>query len=539
MNVDQWRISARQGDARSQVLIGEVSEFGAEGPADPVAAARWYLLAAFQDNPEAQFYLGVMYDRGIGVDRNTAESLRWLFRAAEQGQEKAQVFLALTYVREIGLRPEFVRRIHQYKQSAESGNAEAQYNLAWIYREGAGLPVNAQEALKWYHRAADQGNAKAQFALGEIYLEGKLAPVDPEKALAWYQKSALKEIRAQAKLCHLYKGAGGVRKNNEEAKKWSGVLAASTGGALRSYIDAQHGLLQAQKGNHPAWAMRACYRIAALDDPGRGVTNACNAIQQQIGDQMIPRVQNARAALEQKNMVQFRAALALLPAPDFDEWQLRRLIAPAWRLIEEDTRARVKIAQELLRSLESSERSVSYRQKNMSQVPRWMDSFKTIIGRGLRDHPGDADLLALAQRGKKIVASLKEKMKPPRRVKDKIEEKEVPETPEEVQEDVEPGEEDYKKAQALFDGGRFEESALLFDKTTKVRGTKYIASAYIYLGVSHLARINPANINEARKLRLLGVACFQNALRFDNTIQLPPGYHKYQPVFNEAKKQLR
>jgi hypothetical protein len=130
-------------------------------------------------------------------------------------------------------------------------------------------------------------------------------------------------------------------------------------------------------------------------------------------------------------------------------------------------------------------------------------------------------------------------MKPPRSIKDKIEEKAITDSPEEIEEEIDPGEADYKKAQSLFESGRFVEAAILFEKTTKTRGSKYIASAYVYLGVSHLARINPANINEARKLHLKGVASFQNALRFEGGIALPSGYDKYQPVFDEAKERLR
>ena len=72
-----------------------------------------------------------------------------------------------------------------------------------------------------------------------------------------------------------------------------------------------------------------------------------------------------------------------------------------------------------------------------------------------------------------------------------------------------------------------------------MRGFQNIAGAYLYLGISHLARIDPADVNEARKLHLKGLASFQNALRFDNDISLPEGYDKYQTVFEEARDTLR
>jgi TPR repeat protein/TolA-binding protein len=538
-DVHNLQLSAEKGDAKSQVLIGELHEYGVSVPADQTVAAKWYQQAANQGNPEAQYYLGVMYERGVGVSQNTAESLKWLFKSGEQGQEKAQIWLALVYLKDKGHQKEFLRRIRGYRQNAEKGNTSAQYSLGWIYREGAGLPVNPQEALKWYRKAAIQENAKAQFALGNIYLEGRVAPVNPKEALVWYQKSAGTEIKAQVKLCKLYEGEGGIQKNEEEAQKWSRTLAKNTDASIRSYINTQRAILGSEKEKNPARALRACDRIFEIDPADRKVSNTCEVLHQQISEKMNSRIQEALNALEKKDWDMFRDLLPQLLTPDFDELQLRRLIASAWRLIEEETRSTEKIAQELLRSIEAAERSKSYRMKNIHQIPKLISAFKTTVNNGLRDNPGDEALMALAQRGKKVIASLQEKIKPSRPMKNKREEKAITDSQEEIPEDNEPGEDDYKNAQALFDNGRFGEAAQLFEKMTKIRGFKYIASAYIYLGVTHLARINPANINEARKLRLKGLACFQNALRFDNKIVLPAGYDKYQPVFEEAKKKLR
>jgi len=161
------------------------------------------------------------------------------------------------------------------------------------------------------------------------------------------------------------------------------------------------------------------------------------------------------------------------------------------------------------------------------------------VNPALRDNPGDEDLLALVRKAGRVIASLQEKMKPPQPQKGKIEDKAVSDLPEEIPDDHDPGEDDYRKAQTLFQGGRYDEAARYFEKATKIRGSGYIASAYIYLGISNLARINPANINEARKLHLKGLAYFQNALRFDDAIALPAGFDKYQSVFEEAKRRLK
>jgi len=537
-DIDHLRISAQSGDARSQVLIGEAYEFGADVPRDQKIAAGWYQLAADQGDPEAQFYLGVMYEQGAGVHQNTAESLKWLFRSAESGYEKSHIMLSSLYLKDRGAAQEFAKRIKRYKQSAQKGNPVAQFILGWVYREGVGTPINPREALAWYQKAARQENAKAQAALGNIYLTGKLAPASPGDALLWYQKSAETERPSQVKLYELYKGADGIKENEEEAKKWSKRLAQNTDASLRSYIDTQHAILNTEKERNPARALRACNRLQTVEPAGKETSDTCERLQKQIGDQAEPRFGQAKSALEKKDWDTFRDQLSGMLTADFDSSRLRRLNTAAWRLIEEETRAREKTAREILRQLEAADRA-SYRKKNAPQIVKMINAFKAAVNPALRDNPEDEDLLALVRKAGRVIASLQEKMKAPRPQKGEIEDKAGSDLPEETPDGHDPGEDDYRKAQTLFQSGRYDEAARYFEKATKIRGSGYIASAYIYMAISNLARINPANINEARKLHLKGLSYFQNALRFDDAIALPAGFDKYQPVFEEAKRRLK
>lgn len=59
--------AARQGDAKAQLLIGEIYEFGVDVPADDMIAAKWYERAAGQNEPEGLLYLGMMHERGRAV----------------------------------------------------------------------------------------------------------------------------------------------------------------------------------------------------------------------------------------------------------------------------------------------------------------------------------------------------------------------------------------------------------------------------------------------------------------------------------------
>lgn len=533
-DVQELQLSAQRGDARAQVLIGEIYEFGAGVSANQLIAAQWYQMAANQDEPEAQFYLGIMYDRGIGLNSNPAEALQWLFKSAEQGHEKAQIALAGIYLKEKDLRQEFARRIARYRQNAEKGNAAAQYVLGWIYREGAGLQINSRESMKWYHKSAQQGYTKSQMALGKIYLEGKVAPANPSEAMDWYRKSAAAEFKARLKLCELQKG-GGTRGSDPEAKRCSEELAQHTDASLRSYIGAQRAIIKSEKERNPVLVLRACQVIAEIDPAYSDLSGVCDTLQKNHNAKMEPRVQEARLALEKKDWNRFSSVFSDLTTPEFDGEQMRRLIAYAWQLLDRETRAREKVAMNQLRPLEAANQSAAYRKKNLKRIPKMIDAFKATMVQALRENPGDATLLALSGKGQQVIAGLQQKMKPPK----SLEEKPMVDAQEKPREQESPGEDDYKMAQAMFDSGRFEEAAILFDKTTKMRGFKHIAQAYMYIGVSHLARINPANVNEARKLQLKGLASFQNALRFEKNVTLPAGYDKYKPVFDEAKTRMK
>ena len=533
-DIENIQMSAHRGDAKSRVIIGELYEFGAGVPVDSLIAAQWYQLAAKQDDPEAQYFLGVMYETGAGLKRNTPEALRWLFRAGEQGHERAQILLAALYIKDKDLRQDFARRIKTYRQKAEKGDASAQYALGWINLEGAGLPVNFREGQKWLLKAAAQGNTRAHYTLGGIYLSGRETAANPHEALAWYLKSAASDIRSRVKLCQLYQGAGGLAENAAEAKQCRAAFDRSKDASLQTYVETQQAILNTNKEKHPVMALRACSKLRELDPDAAKMSDTCNALARLNTEKMKPRFDEARASLDSKDLNRFRNLLDPLLNPDFDETQLSRLIAGAWRLTEEENRTAEKSVQEQLRLLEAAGRTVTHRTANAGQINKLINAFREAVWQAMRDNPDDPALAALLRKGNRVIAVILQKMKAPSPPEDRT----VSEPSEEPQEEVDPGEEDYAKARDLFNGGHFREAEALFEKTTKARGSRYIASAYIYLGIGQLARINPANVNDARKRHLKGLACFQNALRFDSAITLPAGYDKYQPEFSKAREQM-
>ena len=64
---------------------------------DYAEAVKWYRLSAEQGDAYAQFMLGILYDRGLGVPQDYAEAVRWYTRAAKQGNAEAQRNLGYMY----------------------------------------------------------------------------------------------------------------------------------------------------------------------------------------------------------------------------------------------------------------------------------------------------------------------------------------------------------------------------------------------------------------------------------------------------------
>ena len=83
-------------------------------PQDYAEAAKWYRLAAEQNNAAAQYNLSLMYANGQGVPRDDGEAVKWLRKAGDQGYVSAQIDLSLTYANGWGA-PELMCRVQREK----------------------------------------------------------------------------------------------------------------------------------------------------------------------------------------------------------------------------------------------------------------------------------------------------------------------------------------------------------------------------------------------------------------------------------------
>ena len=61
----EFRLSAIQGDARAQYMLGLMHAGGHGTLADHIEAMRWFRRAANQGHAKSQFELGVMHQRGL------------------------------------------------------------------------------------------------------------------------------------------------------------------------------------------------------------------------------------------------------------------------------------------------------------------------------------------------------------------------------------------------------------------------------------------------------------------------------------------
>ena len=113
---------------------------------DYVEAVKWYRLSAEQGNANAQFMIGLMYDRGEGVPENDAEAVKWYRLAAEQGDAEAQYNLGNMYANGEGVPEDLVQAYRWFNLAAAQGNEDAKANKEIARKEMT--PAQKAEARK-------------------------------------------------------------------------------------------------------------------------------------------------------------------------------------------------------------------------------------------------------------------------------------------------------------------------------------------------------------------------------------------------------
>lgn len=218
---------ADQGNALSQLLLGDIYENGLGVPQNYAAAMSWLRKAADQGDSFAQYSLGEMYGSGRGVPKNYPEALKWYRLAANQGNADAELNLGVMYANGQAVPQDYAQAEKWFRKAAEQGNADAQLNLGKMYGSGRGVPLDLAQAAKWVQKAAEQGRPDAQSALASMYILGKGVPQDYAKAAKWARMGAERgDGSEQFLLGSIYVTGKGAPKDYVSAYMWLNLAAA-------------------------------------------------------------------------------------------------------------------------------------------------------------------------------------------------------------------------------------------------------------------------------------------------------------------------
>jgi uncharacterized protein len=157
VSVEDLKSKAKNGDARSQCVLGFRYFNGIGIVKDNVEAAKWFRKSAEQGDVDAQGLLGLCYEQGKGVSTNIMEAIKWDRLAAEQGSAADQNSLGFIYSSGREIAQDYVEAAKWFHRAAEQGNFIGQHQFANCCYFGRGVPVDYVEAYKWYNLAAAQG----------------------------------------------------------------------------------------------------------------------------------------------------------------------------------------------------------------------------------------------------------------------------------------------------------------------------------------------------------------------------------------------
>ncbi len=157
----------REGDRRSQYMLGLAYSLGNGTKRNSRAAAYWFKKSSMQGYADAQYYLGRAYSFGDGLPKDRGEALKWLKLSAEQGSFAGmelygrELYLAKRYEdavfwsAKVAGRSALAKRHLAIAQLAAGNEREAHilYNsLARSYREDKRLLRGVVDDLRRYRK---------------------------------------------------------------------------------------------------------------------------------------------------------------------------------------------------------------------------------------------------------------------------------------------------------------------------------------------------------------------------------------------------
>lgn len=457
---------------------------------------------AEKGDAQAQLYLAHLLEEGAGVARDSKAAALWYSKSSALGNPKAAYGLAVMHLAGTAVPENESMTVQLLFAAAEKGDSRAQVMLGGLYVAGK-AKNEFLTRLNNNRREAAQGEPRAMYNLGWMSREGAGVPSSMANAQNWLTKAADKGFAPAARLLgDIFFAGDGVPKDVSAALHWYGV------GAARGDRPSLRRLAELNKQGFVGAAPVLAYKESQPDE----TSSAYYQFQMKYISSLESKEPVAALTAQRRLKEQFPSDLELTQL----ETRLTGLAATRLNpLALQAEQALSSGNQDLFRNRLGQIMSVEFKEAQLR------------------------DLLALYWRRVDAAARRAEKEAKEAKEKEVIVKKRDEAREEKRKEAVETPDAQLKRGQALLDSGKFDEAAGIFEKLTRTRGNKRIATAYVYLGITTLARINPAKVIEAKQLRLKGIASFQNALRFDRSVSLPAGYGKYKDQFAEASKQLK
>jgi len=452
---------------------------------------------AEKGDAQSQLYLAHLLEEGAGVARDSKAAALWYSKSSALGNPKAAYGLAGMHLAGTAVPENESMTVRLLFAAAEKGDSRAQVLLGGLYVAGKAKNEFLTQ-LNHNRRAAAQGELRAMYNLGWMSREGAGLPCSMPNAQSWLTKAAEKGFAPAARLLgDIFFAGDGVPKDVSAALHWYEV------GAARGDRSSLRHLAELNKQGFEGAAPVLAYSESQPDETSR----AYYQLQMKYISSFEKKEPVAALTAERRLKEQFPSDVELSQL----ETRLTELAANQLNpLVLQAEQALSTGDQDLFRNRLGQIMSVEFKEQQLRDL-------LALYWRRV-----DAAARRVEKEAKEVIVKKREEAREEKR-------KEAEETPDALM----------KKGQTLLDGGKFDEAAGIFDKLTRTHGNNRIAMAYVYLGITTLARINPAKVIEAKKLRLKGIASFQNALRFDRAVSLPAGYGKFKDELAEALKRLK
>jgi uncharacterized protein len=245
---------------------------GQAGPASPVLTAdslAGALSAASQGDAQTQLRLGQAYAEGTAGPRNYGEALKWLQAASSQGSVEATAWLGSLYLLGHGVQRDLIRAASLIQPAAAAGNSAGLRFMGLMYETGQGVPRDYSQAVSRYTQAVAQQDGPACDRLGILYLHGLGVKRDRAKAFALFTQGAnLGDRWAQLHLGQMYQ-SGRIPHPQDQA------ATGSKKGNSKTFLKSTPDYATALKLYQASAAQRngiAMYKLGALYENGWGVT---------------------------------------------------------------------------------------------------------------------------------------------------------------------------------------------------------------------------------------------------------------------------